>query len=38
VKFITPAKASEPYCAAAPSRKTSTCLIAADGITDKSGP
>ena len=38
MKFITPAIASEPYWAAAPSRKTSTCLIAEAGITEISGP
>ena len=32
-----PAIASEPYCADAPSRKTSTRLRAIDGIADKSG-
>ena len=37
-KFITPAIASEPYCAAAPSRSTSTWRSAMAGITDMSGP
>ena len=37
-KLITPAIASEPYCAAAPSRNTSTCLSATDGIVEISGP
>ena len=37
-KFITPAMASEPYCAAAPSRSTSTWLSAMAGITEMSGP
>ena len=37
-KFMTPAMASEPYCAAAPSRSTSACRIAIDGMTDRSGP
>ena len=30
--------ASEPYCAAAPSRSTSTCRNAIDGILEMSGP
>ena len=37
-KFITPAIASEPYCAAAPSRSTSTCRNAIAGMTEMSGP
>ena len=37
-KFITPAIASEPYCAAAPSRSTSTCRSAIDGMLEMSGP
>ena len=37
-KFMTPAMASEPYCAAAPSRSTSTCRRAMDGMADRSGP
>ena len=37
-KFITPAMASEPYCAAAPSRSTSTCRSAMAGMTEMSGP
>ena len=37
-KFITPAIASEPYCAAAPSRSTSTWRSAMAGITEMSGP
>ena len=37
-KFMTPAMASEPYCAAAPSRSTSTCRSAMDGMTEMSGP
>ena len=32
IKFITPAIASEPYCADAPSRKTSSLLTAMLGI------
>ncbi len=36
--LITPAIASEPYCAAAPSLKTSILLIAAAGIAFKSVP
>ena len=36
--FITPAIASEPYCAAAPSLNTSNLLIAAAGIAFKSVP
>ena len=35
---MTPAMASDPYCAAAPSRRTSACRIAIDGMMDKSGP
>ena len=37
-KFTTPAMASDPYCAAAPSLSSSTCRIAIVGITDMSGP
>ena len=37
-KFSTPAMASEPYCAAAPSRSTSTCRSAIDGMLEMSGP
>ena len=37
-KFITPAMASEPYCAAAPSRSTSTCRSAMAGMAEMSGP
>ena len=37
-KFMTPAMASEPYCAAAPSLSTSTCLRAIAGIAEMSGP
>ncbi len=37
-KFITPAMASEPYCAEAPSRSTSTWRRAIDGIAEMSGP
>ena len=37
-KFITPAMASEPYCAAAPSRSTSTCRSAMAGMVEMSGP
>ena len=36
--FITPAMASEPYCAAAPSRRISMFSIAAAGIAFKSTP
>ncbi len=36
--FITPAIASEPYCAEAPSRKTSNLSIAKAGIAFKSVP
>src|SRR3546814_10462838 len=36
--FMTPAMASEPYCAAAPSRSTSTCSIASTGIVFRSVP
>ena len=36
--FITPAIASDPYCAAAPSRKISIRLIEAAGIVFKSVP
>ena len=35
---MTPAMASEPYCAAAPSRSTSTCRRAIEGMADRSGP
>ena len=38
ITFITPAMASEPYCADAPSRKISTLLIASVGMADKSAP
>ena len=38
IKLITPATASEPYCAAAPSRRISTRLRAILGITEISGP
>ena len=37
-KFMTPAMASEPYCAAAPSRSTSACRIAIEGMAEMSGP
>ena len=37
-KFITPAMASEPYCAEAPSRSTSTCCTATAGMIERSGP
>ena len=37
-KFITPAMASEPYWAAAPSRSTSTCRSAIAGMAEMSGP
>ena len=37
-KLMTPAMASEPYCAAAPSRNTSTCRRAMEGMDDRSGP
>ena len=37
-KFSTPAMASEPYCAAAPSRSTSTCRSAMAGMAEMSGP
>ena len=37
-KFMTPAMASEPYWAAAPSRNTSTCRSAMAGIAEMSGP
>ena len=36
--LITPAMASEPYCADAPSRSTSMRSIAAAGIAFKSTP
>ena len=36
IKLITPATASEPYFAAAPSRKTSILAIALAGIAFKS--
>jgi len=36
--FITPAIASDPYCADAPSRKISKRLIASDGIAEISAP
>jgi hypothetical protein len=35
--LITPAIASEPYCAAAPSRSTSTRPMALEGIRSRSG-
>ena len=35
---MTPAMASEPYCAEAPSRSTSTCRRAIDGMVEMSGP
>ena len=35
---MTPAMASEPYCAAAPSRSTSTWRSAMDGMAEMSGP
>ena len=38
VKFITPAIASEPYCADAPSRSTSAWRTAIAGIDEMSGP
>ena len=38
MKFITPAMASEPYWAAAPSRSTSACSSANPGIIARSGP
>ena len=38
LKLITPAIASEPYCADAPSRSTSTCFNAIPGMTERSGP
>ena len=37
-KFRTPAMASEPYCAAAPSRNTSTWRSAMDGMAEMSAP
>ena len=37
-KFMTPAMASEPYWAAAPSRSTSACRMAIEGMTEMSGP
>ena len=37
-KFRTPAMASEPYCAAAPSRSTSTWRSAMAGMAEMSGP
>ena len=37
-KFSTPAMASEPYWAAAPSRSTSTCRSAIAGMAEMSGP
>ena len=37
-KFITPAMASEPYWAAAPSRNTSACSSARPGMSAMSGP
>ena len=37
-KFSTPAMASEPYWAAAPSRSTSTCRSAMAGMAEMSGP
>ena len=36
--FITPAIASDPYCAEAPSRKISTRSIASCGIAEISAP
>ena len=38
MKLMTPAMASEPYCEAAPSRRTSTRLIAIPGIMPISAP
>ena len=38
IMFITPAIASEPYCAEAPSLKISTFLIASVGIPEISAP
>ena len=35
---MTPAMASEPYWAEAPSRRTSTCRRAIDGMVEMSGP
>ncbi len=35
---MTPAIASEPYCAEAPSRSTSTCRSAIEGMVEMSGP
>ena len=35
---MTPAMASDPYCADAPSRSTSTCRSAIEGMTERSGP
>ena len=35
---MTPAIASEPYCAAAPSRNTSACRKAIAGMIERSGP
>ena len=35
---MTPAMASEPYCADAPSRSTSTCRSAIAGMVEMSGP
>ena len=37
-KLSTPAMASEPYCAAAPSRSSSTCRTAMAGMVEMSGP
>ena len=37
-KFSTPAMASEPYCAEAPSRSTSTRRSAIAGMVEMSGP
>ena len=37
-KLTTPAMASEPYCAAAPSRSTSTRSMALAGMAEMSGP
>ena len=37
-KFMTPAIASDPYWAAAPSRSTSACRMAIEGMTEMSGP
>ena len=37
-RFMTPAIASEPYCADAPSRSTSACSSAMPGMSAMSGP